>query len=232
MKKVMFPMIAVLGLLLSCSFMRPDFPKEDVRKLNTFTGIGVGVNADVYYTPGNQHEIRIEGDARDVDDLITEVRNGFLQIKYDNWRTRHSKLTIYITSEELDAVKMSGSGHFESEKPISSDEMELAVSGSGNIVFDRLEADEVDVKISGSGSIELVHGNADEMDTRISGSGKLNAEHFVVEEFSAGISGSGNARITAEEDLDVKISGSGKVYYHGSPHVNSVSSGSGKTISL
>ena len=232
MKKVMYPMIAVLALLLSCSFMRPDFPKEDVRKLNTFTGIGVGISADVFYTPGNNHEIRIEGEDRDVEDLITEVKNGFLQIKYNDWRMKRSKLTIYVTSKELDAVKMSGSGHFEAKDPINADEMELAVSGSGNIQFNKLDADEIQVKISGSGNVELVSGGADEMDTKISGSGKLNAEDYVVDEFSAAISGSGSARITAEEELDTKISGSGKVYYHGSPRVNSVSSGSGKTISL
>jgi hypothetical protein len=232
MKKVLIPLLAILTLLLSNSFISPDVPKEDVRKLNTFTGIGIGVHADVYYTPGNNHEIKIVGDDRDVDDLITEVRDGFLQIKYENWRTRHSKLTIYVTSKELDAVKMSGSGQFESKEPIQSDEMELAMSGSGGILFEQLEADEVDVKISGSGNIELLKGNADEMDSKISGSGKLNAEGFVVSEFSAAISGSGSIRITAQKDLDVKISGSGKVYYHGTPHVNSVSSGSGKAVAL
>jgi hypothetical protein len=232
MKKVVIPMIAVLALLVSNSFISPDVPKEDVRKLNTFTGIGVAVSADVFYTTGSSHEIRIEGEDRDVDELITEVNDGFLQIKYDDWRTKRSKLTIYVTSIELDAVKMSGSGHFECGEPITSGEMDLAVSGSGTILFEKLTSDEVDVHISGSGSVELQSGNADEMDTGISGSGKLNAESFEVSEFSAAISGSGSVRITAKEDLDVKISGSGSVYYHGTPRVNSVSSGSGKTIAL
>ena len=75
-------MIAVLSLLFLNSFMVPDLPKEEVRNLDTFTGIGISISADVYYTPGNTHEIRIEGDAKDVDDLITKVDNGFLQVKY------------------------------------------------------------------------------------------------------------------------------------------------------
>lgn len=232
MKKVMIPMVAVLTLLLSNSFIVPDASKEVVRKLSDFSGIGVGVHADVYYTHGNSHEIRIEGNDKDVDELITEVRNGFLQIKYNDWRTRRSKLTIYITSKELDAVKMSGSGQFKSGEAITSEEMDLAISGSGDIHFENLTTEEVDVAISGSGSIFLLKGSADEMDSRISGSGKLNAEKFEVSEFSAAISGSGSVRITASEELDVKISGSGKVYYHGSPRVNSVSSGSGKAIAL
>lgn len=233
MKKVMIPLLAVLTLLVVNSFMVPELPKEDVRKLETFTGIGIAVSADVYYTPGNTHEIRIEGDARDVDDLRTEVRNGFLQVKYeDNWRVKRSKVTLYITSKELEGVKISGSAHFQCEEAISVEEMELAMSGSGTILFEKLEAEEVDVRISGSGNIELLKGSAEEMDARISGSGKLNAERFEVNEFLAAISGSGSARITAKEELDVKISGSGKVYYHGDPQVHSVSSGSGKTVAL
>ena len=228
----MIPVVAVLTLLLLNSFMIPDVPKEDVRKLDTFIGIGISVNADVYYTPGNVHEIRIEGDDRDVDDLITKVKDGFLQVKYEDWRTRRSKLTIYITSTELEAVKISGSARFRSGEPITTDEMDLAMSGSGGILFEKLEADEVDVKISGSGDIELLSGSADELDTKISGSGKLNAETFEVSEFSAAISGSGSIRITAKEELDVKISGSGKVYYHGTPRVNSISAGSGKVVAL
>jgi hypothetical protein len=232
MKKVITPMIAVLTLLLLNSFAMPDLPKEDVRKLSEFSGIGISISADVFYTPGNTHEIRIEGDDKAVDDLITEVKDGFLQVKYENWRTRHSKLTIYITSKDLDAVKISGSADFKSDKAITSDEMELAMSGSGEIQFKKLTTDEVEVRISGSGDIELLSGSADELDVRISGSGKVNAEIFEVSELSVGISGSGSVRVTAKDELDVKISGSGKVYYHGTPRVRSSSSGSGKTVAL
>ncbi len=233
MKKVVIPMIAVLTLLFLSSFMMPDIPKEEVRDLDTFSGIGISISADVYYTPGNTHEIRIEGDADDVDDLITKVEDGFLQVKYpSNWRVRHSKLTLYITSSELDAVKISGSAKFKSGEPVTADEMDFNMSGSGEIHFDKLNADEVGVKISGSGDIYLQNGNADELSVKISGSGKLNAEAFEVNEFSSGISGSGSIRITVKEELESRISGSGKVYYHGTPRVNSSSSGSGKTVAL
>jgi len=234
MKRIVLSMLAVAILLIFNSFLSPDMPKEEVRKLESFSGIGISVHADVFYTPGNTHEIKIEGDDRDVEELITEVEDGFLRIKYPdgNWRVKRSKLTIHVTSSELEAVKMSGSGLFSSDKPVTADEMDIAISGSGDIVFKQLTADEVGVKISGSGDVVLDSGSADEMDLRISGSGKMNAETFEVNEFSAAISGSGSARITAKEDLEVKISGSGKVYYHGDPRVNSVSSGSGKAVAL
>jgi len=232
MKRVLIVMAAMLVVVLVSSFDFPDRAAEEVRQLDKFSGIGIAVSADVYYTQGNTHEIRIEGKDRDVEDLITKVKDGFLQVKYEDWKISRSKLTIYITSSDLKAVKMSGSGHFMVDNALESDEMDLAMSGSGGISFKRLSSDEVDVKISGSGKIILDDGSADEMETKISGSGKLSAESFEVTEFSAAISGSGSASVTCTEDLDVKISGSGKVYYHGDPRVNSVSSGSGKIVAL
>ena len=129
-------MIAVLSLLFLNSFMMPDLPKEEVRKLDTFTGIGIAISADVFYSTGNVHEIRIEGDAKDVDDLITKVKDGFLQVKYDDWRMRRSKLTIYITSKELEAVRISGSAKFNAGEPIVADEMDFAVSPFPNLIVD------------------------------------------------------------------------------------------------
>ena len=232
MKRVVFSLAGIVTMLLVTGFTFPDRAAEDVRQLESFTGIGISISADVYYTTGNSHEIRIEGKEKDVSDLITEVRDGFLQVKYENWKVSRSKLTIYITSKELEDVKMSGSGHFMAEEPVSSEEMELAMSGSGGITFSKLKSEEVDVKLSGSGNISLNSGSAEEMDVKLSGSGKVNAEQFEVSEFSAAISGSGSIKIDCKEELDVKISGSGKVYYHGNPRVNSVSSGSGKVVSL
>lgn len=232
MKKVFFPVAAIFVFLLGNSFIFAVQSANDVRKLDSFDGIGISIHADVFYTQGNSHEIRIEGSERDVKDLITEVRDGFLQVKFDNYRIRHDKLTLYITSSKLESVKLSGSGNFNIEKPLSSEEMELVISGSGDIFLHQLSADEVDVKISGSGNIHLEKGSGDELDVKISGSGKLLAENFEVSECSAAISGSGSVRITAKDELEAKMSGSGKVYYKGDPKVNSISSGSGKTIAL
>jgi len=204
---------------------------QETRDLPEFEGIGIGIHADVYYTQGNTHQITIEGNDKDVRELITEVKDGFLKLKYDDWQVKRSKLTIYITSEELERVSISGSAKFKAES-LNSDEMEMAISGSGSVTLEELQGDEVGVKISGSGNVIIEKGKADEMEVKISGSGKLLAERFEVSEFEAAISGSGSCKITATEELDAKLSGSGSIYYHGNPRVNSVSSGSGKLKTL
>jgi hypothetical protein len=232
MKRFMIPVAALFIALLGSGFLLTDRSYEDVRKLNSFEGIGISISADVYYTQGNSHEIRIEGPERDVRDLKTEVKDDFLQIKFPSFKMKRAKLTIYVTSKSLEQVKLSGSGHFMAEKPVETEELDLAVSGSGTVVFSELASDEIGIKISGSGDVELDNGSADELDIRISGSGKVLGEGFKVSECSTSISGSGNVRITVTDELDARLSGSGKVYYKGNPQVNSISSGSGKVVEL
>lgn len=232
MKRVFVSITAISLFFLSACFFPGELNAQETRDLEIFTGIGIGISADVYYTPGNSHEIRIEGNSRDVKDLITKVEDGYLKLKYKDYRVKRSKLTVYITSKELDKVGFSGSGDFKSDKPVSSEEMSIAISGSGSVLFAVLNAEELDVKISGSGDVIIEKGNAEELDVKISGSGKVIAEYFETSEFSVGISGSGSVKITVTEELDARISGSGNVYYHGDPQINSSSSGSGKVKSF
>jgi hypothetical protein len=232
MKKAIESLTALILLFLISSFSGSDLMAQETRDLDPFTGIGIAISADVFYTPGNSHEIRIEGNSKDVKDLVTKVENGYLKLKYDDWKMKRSKLTIYITSKELDKVGLSGSGDFKSEKPVRSEEITIAISGSGTVLFTNLEAEEVDVKISGSGDVILEKGRAEEVDVKISGSGNVLAEYFETSEFSAGISGSGSVRITVQDELETRISGSGSIYYHGTPQLNTTSSGSGKVRSL
>ena len=232
MKRAFISTTAIAILTLISGFGLSSLSAQETRDLKPFTGIGIGISADVYYTSGSSHEIKIEGNEKDVKDLVTKVEDGYLKLKYDDWKMKRSKLTIYITSKELDKVSISGSAKFKADKPINSEEMQIAISGSGSTTFAALETEELDVKISGSGNVILEKGSAEEMDVKISGSGKVLAEHFEVEEFSAALSGSGGCKITVKDELEARISGSGSISYHGNPQVNSTSSGSGKVRSL
>jgi hypothetical protein len=232
MKKSLAHLSPGLLLLFAGLFIAPQLLAQETRDLRPFDGIGVAISADVYYTPGNTHEIRIEGNSKDVADLITEVDDGFLKIKYDDWKIKRSKLTIYITSKELEKISISGSAKFHSKEAISTEEMTLAISGSGSATLPSLEAEELEVRISGSGNAIVEKGEVEEVEVKISGSGKLRAERLECEEFSASISGSGSCKITVKEELEARLSGSGSIYYHGNPRVNSTASGSGKVRSL
>lgn len=232
MKRFIIAFVTLGILIISSSFSPATMKAQDIRSLDKFSKIGISIHAEVFYTPGDKHEIRLEGDERDIEKLITEVQDGDLNIRYKTGYRQKSKLKLHITSKSLEDVRLSGSGTFYSEKKVNTPKMYVAISGSGTVTFDELVSEKVKARISGSGDIMLNAGSASMLGVQISGSGKVKAEHFEAGSLDAATSGSGSIWITVTEDVNYKSSGSGSLYYHGDPRVNSVSSGSGKIRAL
>ncbi len=157
----------------------------------------------------------------------TDVKDGVLRIKTDNWNTKIKGVKIWITMPEVEALNVSGSGNILAETSIDTDELELKVSGSGKIKIPELQVGEIGAAVSGSGDMILA-GSADEMEIRISGSGSVYAEALKVKECGIKISGSGSCKIDVTGELDASISGSGRVTYYGNPQIDARVSGSGK----
>ncbi len=199
---------------------------KEARDVSTFTGVSLGISGDLYLTQGSPQKVVIQAE-NNLDEIETEVRNGVLRIKTDNWNSRIKGVKIWITMPEVEALSVSGSGDIIAETPINADELELKVSGSGSIKIPELKGDEIEAAISGSGDLKLA-GSADEMELRISGSGSVFAEGLKVNECGIKISGSGSCKIDVTGELDASISGSGRVTYYGNPQIDARISGSGK----
>jgi len=206
--------------------------KKEVRDVESFTSIGMSVHGDLYLKQGSPQKVEIEADEKTLERVVTVVKDGKLKIKFDKpGFSSKSNIKIWVTVPEIEGLYMAGSGNIIAEDEIQSDEMEISVSGSGNMKIKQLTSDEVSMAVSGSGDI-TIGGTGDEMDVSISGSGKVDAEQLKVEECSVAVSGSGNCTVNVSKELEAAISGSGKVYYAGNPQVNAKVSGSGKVQSL
>jgi hypothetical protein len=228
MKKVIF---LILASLLSIHFVLQA--QSEKRNVGAFNAISMGVPGDLYITQGNQVSLEVKGDSDDLEDLITEVRNNTLVIKYERtgWNFGRDRITIYVTTPEISGISLGGSGKVISQNSLQSDRLDLSVSGSGKMEL-QVEADEIEASISGSGNM-TISGDADEVQLTISGSGNMDAEELIADKYEVRISGSGRSRIHVGDQLDAKISGSGSVYYKGDPDkVISNVSGSGRVKKL
>ena len=220
MIKFLFSIILVSATLIAFG------QDKEARDVSTFTGVSLGISGDLYLTQGSPQKVVIQAE-NNLDEIETEVRNGVLRIKTDNWNSRIKGVKIWITMPEVEALNVSGSGDIIAETPIIADEIELKISGSGSINIPELKGDEIGAAISGSGDLKLA-GTADEMELRISGSGSVFAEGLKVNECGIKISGSGSCKINVTGELDASISGSGRVTYYGNPQIDARISGSGK----
>ena len=217
----------ILCFLLSAA---ESIAQKQKRQVGNFDKISLGIAADLYLTQGSLTSLELEGDTDDLEDIVTEVKNDELLIRYKNdrsWRFGRDRVTIYLTMQDIASVSLGGSGKIIGENSIEADNLSLSVSGSGRIEL-KIEADDLEQKISGSGSISI-SGEADRAEISISGSGNLEALDLEVDDCVVRISGSGRCKISVGDSLEANISGSGSVYYKGDPdRLISNVSGSGK----
>ncbi len=197
--------------------------------LPEFTSITLAMEARVEITQGPEQSVTVEGKSDIFDELDLDVSNsGIWTIRTKDCVRDVDNLTFYITVPDLNEIKISGSGKIISTNTFIGGDIELKISGSGEIDI-ALEADDVEVEISGSGKVFL-EGIGDELDLNITGSGDLRAFNLTTREGNIKISGSGDAEVRIEDRLDIRITGSGDVYYKGQPLLDISITGSGEVI--
>jgi len=207
--------------------------KED-RNLPAFQALSLAMAGELYLSQGNPQSVKIEADKADLEDIITEVKGNRLVVrnKEGHWRGMEN-VKIYITVPEINQIGLSGSGDIVSQTAIRSGDMEIEISGSGNVKISTLEASSVEVTVTGSGSVMLAGKNDQaRLKATITGSGNLKAEDLSVADAAINVTGSGSARVSVLKTLETNITGSGNVQYKGNPTVNAHSTGSGRTQSL
>lgn len=206
---------------------------RETRTVNSFTGVSLSISADVYLTQGPL-SVTVEAEADDLKEVITETSGNTLEIKRrpGRWSDMHH-VKVFVSAPDIDEITVSGSGNIEVQQSLKSNDISLAVSGSGGIKIANLHSGRVSSAISGSGSIVL-SGKNDQasLDVAISGSGSLKAEELAVGTAIVRITGSGSARVQVLKELETEITGSGSVLYKGNPQVDARSTGSGRTSHL
>ncbi len=225
--KILFTLI-----LFSSSTVLLNAQKKERGEVEDFEGIALSVDAKVYVKQGPQRLLEIEAPESVLEQIETYVRGEKLVIKSKNWnlRTRET-IKIWIVNPEIKSLTVSGSGDIYVDGELETEELSMAVSGSGGIMIKVLAAEEIEADIAGSGKINLA-GNADEMEISISGSGTIDAGGLKVSEAEVAISGSGSGKVFVIDELGVAVSGSGNVYYKGNPRIDASISGSGKVKEL
>ncbi|MBL4624703.1 MAG: DUF2807 domain-containing protein, partial [Flavobacteriales bacterium] len=204
---------------------------EETRSVNQFSKIDLCIAANVFVTQDatlTEDQVRIAASENVIEHIETKVEGNTLKITSDRCINGNGNITIYIKSNDLTGVSISGSGDVIAREPVESTSMDLDISGSGSIEME-LTATSIDAGISGSGNMDLT-GFASELTISISGSGDIEAVTLETNRTNVSIVGSGSADVNVTERLDVSISGSGNVSYIGQPDLHVSLSGSGDII--
>lgn len=185
-------------------------------KVSDFDQIAVSGSLDVTYTQqSGKPKVEIYTSDNIVDLLDIYVKNGKLNLGFKkNVKMSYNKLEIRVTSEDLNAVNVAGSGYFKFTNGLKTDQLKMNVAGSGDITASNIQCSQVfTANVAGSGDIECKQLKAADMDISVAGSGDLKIENALVTSANASVAGSGTVKISGNADkANYSVAGSGDLY--------------------
>lgn len=212
MKKQLF----ILTLALLCGISLVSAQTKEVRNVGTFTKISFRAPGKLYLRQGSPQKVELQGKQDILKEIETDVEGNRLVIGKEgswwgsNWG-KDDEITVYITVKDIEGISVSGSGDIIGETKIIAGDLDLNVSGSGNMNIEADASGEVEADVSGSGDL-ILKGKCREFNSDVSGSGKVNLTMNIGGTADFGISGSGKIEASGSAaTVKTNISGSGKV---------------------
>ena len=192
---------------------------SEQRQVADYDLIALEGSMDVELTAGNEGNLKVEAESNLLKHIVTEVSGNKLKISVEkdiilNPSSRHA-IRITVPVEDIHSVDLTGSGNIHSRERISSENMKVKLTGSGDISLE-LRASNVQSTLTGSGDINL-RGSTSNLDCTVAGSGDFGAYGLKAENVKASISGSGEIQVSVSGELVSRITGSGDLTYRGNP---------------
>ncbi len=233
MKKIITIVAASLALihLNSCEKINGKGPVvSEIRTVATFSKIESEFPGDLILVQGAVQEVKAQAQENIIGDLYTTVSNGILKIKMkDGLRlSTGNSLKVYVTIPLVERLSLMGSGNIEVNEGIESNNLDLKLTGSGNLNISEVESEQIYSELTGSGNIKIEDGNTNTLTLKLTGSGDFKAENLNCNDANVTITGSGSATVRVKNKLNATISGSGNINYYGNPTVTESISGSGR----
>lgn len=224
---------------------------EASRSVGEFSKISVSEGINAFVVMGEKESIKIEADENLEELIVIEVKGDWLKVHLKNAVKNYKKLDVYITADDLEAVKSSSSANVTIEndveaerfsanassagslsiKELNVNELDGNASSSGKIYINDLTAKKADLDASSAGNIKIEGGTIEVFDGEASSSGDLSMPMVQAEKCSARASSGGYIGVTVNETLEGKASSGGSIKYSGSPKVDKKETSSGGSIS-
>ncbi|MEM8827014.1 MAG: head GIN domain-containing protein [Pseudomonadota bacterium] len=195
--------------------------------VGSFDKIRVSGPINVEVETGIAQSARASGAQNIIDLLDVKVVSRELRVSYkpDSGFRNLRGTTLYVTTPELQAATLRGSGDVKVDDMTASS-ITLALDGSGDLMIENVEADNVVAAVKGSGDLKAF-GSCKDADLALKGSGDLDVSGLECNRANAAVQGSGDIVLTASESVNAAVKGSGDIRVKGDPSCTVAVSGSG-----
>src|SRR5688572_8466042 len=186
--------LTILSILMLCALVLVQAQTKETRNVGTFTKISFRVPGKLYVRQGSPQKVVIEGKKEVLEEIETDVEGSRLVIEIDKkWGDWHwgndDDVNVYITVKDIEGLSVGGSGDLIGETKITANDINLNVSGSGNMKVEVEASGDMESDVSGSGNIEL-KGKCRNFNSDVSGSGKVVMSITASGDAEFGVSGS------------------------------------------
>lgn len=195
---------------------------RDTRELSAFTAVRLGTRATVVVRQGRPQSVVVEATPNELAKVQTVVVDSQLYIVAVQTSTRIGPLkfnirtatlagpvTVYVTLPTVRRLAVSSSGRLRADT-VQAQHLALEASSSGQLLLGKVQANSVRAGLSSSGKMTIAQLRADTLRTTLSSSGSITAAGTCAYS-SLGISSSGRANTQAlvVQDCRVRLSSSG-----------------------
>ena len=229
MKKIIFAVFALSAML--AGYSQSDDGNKQTRQVSGFHGVDVSGGIDLYLSSGTESVAISAAKLLIRDHIITEVENGILRIHLEhNWNPGmgNPKMKAYVSISNLKYLEASGGGDIYLQNLITADDLNVRLSGGGNMKG-KLKASSPGYQSVRGSSVDL-SGNVDNLNLESSGGGNLKGYDLVTDFTSIHASGGSDTEITVNKELRVNTSGGSDIRYKGQAKVLAIKSSGGGSL--
>jgi hypothetical protein len=175
---------------------------------------------------GNHNSLTVNtSDVKAFDYLKVVNKGGMLHIKVDRKPFDFSRVTLYITFQELRMIEIEGGMNLKTEGYLDLDDLSIKVEGGAKIDF-KTKAGDISI-VSEGGALFNLSGVAESLDVRLVGAGHVDAGQLKSKYVFFDIEGVGTGLVNVTYSLNAQIKGVGKLKYRGNPKVTKIVEGLG-----
>lgn len=223
LKAVIFPM-----LFMACI---QDREFREKRELDYFHSISVSGNVKVNVSRGSQQAVEIVISRGKPSDLITDVRNGKLDIRFKGasiffLNTRQAEVNLTVPAVE--SITVSSAAGLQGKDLFILNHLILRASGAGDIDLE-IDAEKTECYSSGGSDIAL-KGKSNQLIAQASGGSDINASDLWVDIAKVKSSGGADIKVRVKESMDANASGGSTIRYFGEPAKVNIKKSSGAEI--
>ncbi|WP_159023445.1 head GIN domain-containing protein [Formosa sp. L2A11] len=191
----------------------------DQRTTSSYDNVSCSGSMNYILVQGTEGQITVEGESNLVPYIITEVQGNTLTVRTEDGinlsPSNNRDIIITIPFKDLSEVSLTGSGDLINHDVISSENLKVGITGSGDVILD-INTTHVEGSVTGSGDLTL-NGKTESLNFSVTGSGDFHGYRLESKNADISVTGSGDAEVMATSFLKARVSGSGDIAYKGHP---------------